>query len=51
MKNKNCKEHKHDCGKFKGGESKEEKLKHLKECKQELLSKIEKIDKAISDLK
>jgi hypothetical protein len=50
MKSEKCKEHKHECGKFKGGESKEEKLKHLKQCKQELLSKIDEIDKAIAEL-
>ncbi|NPD88786.1 MAG: hypothetical protein HGN29_08670 [Asgard group archaeon] len=50
MKTKKCREHKHECGKFTGGESREEKLKHLKECKQGLRSQIEKIDKAIKDL-
>ena len=51
MKNEKCKEYKSECGKFSGGESKEEKLKHLKDCKQELLDKIEKIDNAIKELK
>ncbi len=48
MKDKKCKEH--DCGKFKGGESKEAKLKHLTECKENLVKKIEKIDAAIKEL-
>ena len=50
MKTEKCKEHKHECGKFTGGESKEEKLKHLEECKNSLQNKIEEIDKAIKDL-
>lgn len=50
MTKEECKGHKHECGKFKGGESKEEKLKHLHECKKELQNKIEEIDKAIRDL-
>lgn len=46
-----CKgKHKNKCGEFKGNEDKEAKLKHLKECKEELLEKIAEIDKAIKDL-
>ena len=46
-----CKEHKkHKCGEFKGNETKEEKIKHLKECKEGLLSKIEEIDTALTEL-
>ncbi|MCG3215200.1 MAG: hypothetical protein KAS63_00640 [Candidatus Heimdallarchaeota archaeon] len=48
MKDKKCKEH--DCGEFTGGEDKEAKLKHLKECKENLMMKIEKIDATIKDL-
>ena len=48
MKETKCKEHK--CGKFKGGESKEAKLKHLKECKQNLMKKIEEIDATIREI-
>ena len=47
---KDCKGKHHNCGEFKGNEDKETKLKHLKECKEDLLRKIEKIDKAINDL-
>ncbi|MFW9923132.1 MAG: hypothetical protein ACFFDW_07610 [Candidatus Thorarchaeota archaeon] len=38
---------KQNCGEFKGTESKEEKLKHLTECKKDLLNRIEQIDNAI----
>ncbi|MHA1199729.1 MAG: hypothetical protein ACTSQF_10415 [Candidatus Heimdallarchaeaceae archaeon] len=48
--NKDCKGKHHNCGEFEGNETKEEKLKHLKECKENLLKKIEKIDKAIAEL-
>ena len=48
MKDKKCKDH--DCGKFEGGEDKEAKLKHLRECKEDLQKKIEKIDLAIKEL-
>jgi hypothetical protein len=48
--NKDCKGKHHNCGEFKGNETKEDKLKHLKNCKKDLLEKIEKIDKAIADL-
>jgi hypothetical protein len=50
MKDKKCKGYKHECGNFSGDETKEEKLKHLKECKQDLVSKIEEIDKTIREL-
>ena len=48
MKNIKCKEH--ECGKFTGGEDKETKLKHLKECKADLMKKIEEIDATIRKL-
>jgi hypothetical protein len=40
----------HKCGDFKGNETKEEKLKHLKECKEGLLKQIGEIDSAIKDI-
>jgi hypothetical protein len=43
-------EKKHKCGEFTGNESKEEKLKHLKECKEGLLKQIEEIDAAIKEI-
>jgi len=46
-----CKDkEKHKCGEFKGNEDKEAKLKHLKECKEGLLGKIEDIDAAIKKI-
>ncbi len=51
--NKNCKkkhENKHKCGEFSGNETNEEKLKHLKECKEGLLKQIEEIDAAIKKI-
>ena len=46
-----CKGHKeHKCGEFKGNESKDEKIKHLKECKEELLARIKDIDAALAEL-
>jgi len=49
--NSECKgKDKHDCGKFKGNEDKEAKLKHLKECKEGLQAKIVDINKAIEAL-
>ncbi len=48
MKDKKFKEH--ECGKFTGGEDKETKLKHLKECKADLLKKIEEIDAVVREL-
>ncbi len=49
--NSGCKgKEKQDCGEFKGNEDKEAKLKHLIECKEELLGKIEKIDAAIKKI-
>lgn len=41
---------KHKCGKFKGSENKEEKLKHLKDCKVEFSKRIEEIDKTIAKI-
>jgi hypothetical protein len=38
------------CGEFKGNEDKEAKLKHLKECKEGLLKKVDEIDAAIKDI-
>lgn len=50
-KNKCCKGNKKvNCGEFSGNENKEEKLKHLKECKEKLLEKIAKIDEAIKEI-
>jgi hypothetical protein len=43
-------EKKQKCGEFSGNESKEEKLKHLKECKEGLLKQIEEIDAAIKEI-
>ncbi|MHA1407998.1 MAG: hypothetical protein ACTSSG_11555 [Candidatus Heimdallarchaeaceae archaeon] len=48
MKNKNCKEH--NCGEFTGGEDKEAKLKHLRECKEDLQTKLKQIEIAIKKL-
>ncbi|MBD3190165.1 MAG: hypothetical protein GF308_05960 [Candidatus Heimdallarchaeota archaeon] len=45
-----CKKAQHECGKFSKKESKEEKLKHLKECKASLLQRVKEIDKAIEKL-
>ena len=46
-----CKgKHNQKCGEFKDNENKEEKLKHLKECKQGLLLKVKEIDDAIEKL-
>jgi len=53
MHDKKCcqgKHEKHKCGEFKGNENKEEKLLHLKECKEEFLERIEEIDKAIAKI-
>lgn len=41
---------KQECGEFKGNEDKEAKLKHLKECKEELQGKIKEIDAAIKKI-
>ncbi|MCG3252505.1 MAG: hypothetical protein KAX09_01540 [Candidatus Heimdallarchaeota archaeon] len=41
---------KQKCGEFKGNEDKETKLKHLKECKEGLLGKIDDIDAAIKKI-
>lgn len=43
-------EKKQKCGEFTGNESKEEKLKHLKECKEGLVKQIEEIDTAIQKI-
>jgi hypothetical protein len=40
----------HECGKFEGDMNKEEKLKHLKECKKGLLKKVTEIDEAVEKL-
>ena len=50
MTMKDIKSKEHECGKFIGGEDKETKLKHLKECKADLMKKIEEIDAAIRKL-
>ena len=47
---KDCKEKHHNCGEFTGNEDKETKLKHLKDCKENLQTQIMKIDEAISKL-
>lgn len=49
--NKDCKGKHHNCGEFKGNETKEEKLQHLTDCKAKLQDQIKKIDKAIAELK
>jgi len=50
----NCTEHEKtshtDCGKFSKDVPKEEQLKHLKDCKSELLAKVAEIDAAIKKL-
>ncbi|MGC9779143.1 MAG: hypothetical protein HZR80_07870 [Candidatus Heimdallarchaeota archaeon] len=49
--NNDCKgKPKHKCGEFKGNEDKEAKLKHLKECREDLLEKVDEIDQAIKKL-
>ncbi|MCG3260622.1 MAG: hypothetical protein H7644_12800 [Candidatus Heimdallarchaeota archaeon] len=48
--NEDCIGKKHNCGEFTGNEDKEKKLKHLKDCKEDLQNKIIKIDEAISKL-
>ncbi len=48
--NEDCKGKHHNCGEFAGNEDKETKLKHLKECKESLLKKVEKIEKTINEL-
>ncbi|MFW9851547.1 MAG: hypothetical protein ACFFDS_01245 [Candidatus Thorarchaeota archaeon] len=45
-----CKGKHRKCGEFTGDEDKESKLKHLKECKENLQNKIKKIDDAIENL-
>lgn len=43
--------HKHKkCGEFDSEMNKEEKLEHLKECKEGLLKKVEEIDEAVEKL-
>ncbi len=41
---------KQECGEFKGNEDKEAKLKHLKDCKEGLLVKVDEIDAAIKKI-
>lgn len=48
--NKDCIEKNHNCGEFKGNEDKEAKLKHLRDCKENLQKKIKDIDEAIMKL-
>lgn len=49
--NSDCKgKAKQKCGEFKGNEDKKAKLKHLKECKEELLGRIDEIDAAIKEI-
>ena len=38
------------CGEFEGEMNKEEKLKHLKECKEGFLKKVAEMDEAIKKL-
>ncbi|MHA1125876.1 MAG: hypothetical protein ACTSO7_00160 [Candidatus Heimdallarchaeota archaeon] len=47
-----CKEKRDNkkCGEFEGKTSKEEQLKHLKECKEGLLNKVTEIDDAVKKL-
>jgi hypothetical protein len=45
-----CKGKHRKCGEFTGNEDKEAKLKHLKECKEDLLNRIKDIDEAINKL-
>jgi hypothetical protein len=49
-RNCNCPEEMPNCGEFKGNESKEEKLKHLKDCKKSFQKRIKEIDIAITKL-
>lgn len=48
--NCHCKDSKQKCGEFKGKESKEDKLAHLKKCKESFQLKIKEIDEAIAKL-
>ncbi|MHA1220965.1 MAG: hypothetical protein ACTSQB_04460 [Candidatus Heimdallarchaeota archaeon] len=49
--NDDCKgKTKSPCGEFKDNTPKDDKLKHLTDCKQGLLKKVEEIDKAIAKL-
>ena len=45
-----CKGKHHKCGEFKEDMDKESKLKHLKECKENLQKKIKNIDEEILKL-
>ncbi|MEA2070378.1 MAG: hypothetical protein U9O98_03720 [Asgard group archaeon] len=49
--NCNCQDLKHTCGEFKGNESKEEKLKHLKNCRESFQKRLEDIDNAIKKIR
>ncbi len=46
----NCHGTKQKCGEFKGNESKEEKLKHLYDCRENFQNRLIEIDKAIKEL-
>jgi len=48
---KDCKEKQHNCGEFAENEDKKTKLKHLKDCKENMQKKIKDIDEAIMKLK
>jgi hypothetical protein len=41
---------KHNCGEFSGKESKEEKLQHLKQCRESFQKKLNEIDAAITKI-